>query len=217
MKTFAVIGLGRFGRTIAAELFNMGCEVLAVDKSMELVNLVSDSVTRAVCADAKNEENLRELGIKNYDCVIVSIGNDLTDSVLITLTLKEMGISELVCKARDLQHKKLLEKIGANKVIIPEQEAGIKTAVSLVSNNIMDIINLSDEYSIADIAVLESWKGKTIAELDIRKKYKVNVVAVKDKTGEKITVAPTAEYAFREGDIAVVIGSADGISLLSDI
>lgn len=215
MKTFAVIGLGRFGMAVASQLFNMGYEVLAVDKSMELVNAVADSSTRAVCADAKEERVLKNLGIKNYDCVIVSIGDDITDSILITLMLKEMGVKKVVCKARDNRHKKALEKIGADRVVIPEQEAGVKTAVGLISNNIMDIINLSDEYSIADIIIAQSWIGKTIAELGVREKHGVNIVAVKD--GGNINITPSANYMFKDGDIAVVIGSAEKINLLSDM
>lgn len=216
MKTFAVIGLGRFGMSAAAQLFNMGYEVLAVDKNMELVNEISDYVTRAVCGDAKEESVLKALGIRNYDCVIVAIGGDITDSVLITLMLKEAGIRQIVCKAMNNQHKKVLEKIGADNIIIPEQEAGIKTAIGLVSNNIIDVINLSGEYSIADTAVPKSWVGKTIAELGVREKHGVNIVAIKDRAGSgEINITPSAGYVFREGDVVVIIGSTQQINMLS--
>lgn len=201
---------------VAAQLFNMGYEVLAVDKNMELVNAAADYVTRAVCGDAKEESVLKALGIKNYDCVIVAIGGDITDSVLITLMLKEAGIKRVVCKAMNNQHKKVLQKIGADTIIIPEQEAGIKTAIGLVSSHIVDIINLSDEYSIADTAVPKSWAGKTIGELGVREKHGVNIVAVKDKeNSKKINVTPSADYAFKESDIAVIIGSTQAINELT--
>lgn len=213
-KTFAVIGLGRFGMAVASQLFNMGYEVLAVDKNMELVNAAADNVTKAVCGDAKEERVLKALGINNYDCVVVSIGDDITDSILITLMLKEIGIKQIVAKARDSQHKRALEKIGADSVVIPEHEAGVKTALGLVSSNIMDIINLSEEYSIADIAVSKHWTGKSIAELGIREKYGVNIVAVKSRSG--VNVSPSAMYVFDADDVAVVIGTAENINLLNE-
>lgn len=218
MKTFAVIGLGRFGTAVASQLFNMGYEVLAVDRNMELVNAAADSVTRAVCGDAKEESVLKALGIRNYDCVVVAIGGDITDSVLITLMLKEMGVERVVCKAMNNQHKKVLEKIGADRVIVPEQEAGVKTAVGLVSNHIVDFINLSGEYSIADVAVPDGWVGKTIAELGVREKHGVNIVAIKDgESGDKVNIAPSAGYVFNKNDIAVVIGTAREINAISEM
>lgn len=215
MKTFAVIGLGRFGSAVAMQLFNMGYEVLAVDKEMENVNLVADYVTSAVCGDAKEEGVLKSIGIRNYDCAIVSIGNDLADSVLITLTLKEMGIGKIICKARDRQHEKILKKIGADTVIIPEHEAGIKTAVSLVSDHIIDIIDISDEYSIADRAIPESWIGKSIGELAIRKKFGINIVAIKNNSKKhEIDISPSADYIFKDTDIIVIAGKTTDINML---
>lgn len=216
MKTFAVIGLGRFGMAVAAQLFDMGYEVLAVDRNMELVNAAAETSTRAVCSDAKEESVLKALGIRNYDCVVVAIGGDITDSVLITLMLKEMGVKRVVCKAMNNQHKKVLEKIGADKVVVPEQEAGVKTAVGLVSSHIVDFINLSDEYSIADVAVPDKWVGKTIAELDVRGKHGVNIVAIKDGTADdKINITPSAKYVFNKNDVVVVIGAVHEINKLS--
>lgn len=218
MKTFAVIGLGRFGTAAAMQLFNMGYEVLAVDKSMETVNLISDYVTRAVCGDAKEESVLKALGIRNYDCVIVAIGDDITDSVLITLMLKEMGIKKVVCKARDNQHEKVLKKIGADTVIIPEQKAGIKTAIGLVSNRFTDIIDLSDEYSIVDSVVPDSWVGKSIAELSVRKRYDINIVAIKNQLDDKdVNITPLPEYKFRKTDIIVLIGKTTDINRLNNV
>lgn len=217
MKIFAVIGLGRFGMSVAMQLFNMGYEVLAVDKSMDKVNLISNYTTRAVCGDAKEESILKALGIKNCDCVVVAMGHDITDSVLITLLLKEMGIKKVVCKAQDNLHKKVLKKIGADSVIIPEQEAGIKTAAGLVSDRFMDIIDLSDEYSIADSIVPKSWIGKSISDLSVRKRFGVNIVAIKNQENDNdVNISPSPEYAFKETDIVVLVGKTTDINFLNN-
>ncbi|MCD8391443.1 MAG: TrkA family potassium uptake protein, partial [Firmicutes bacterium] len=151
MKTFAVIGLGRFGRTVASQLFSMGYEVLAVDINEELVNDISPFVTYAAAADAKDEAVLKELGVRNYDCAVVGITENLSDSILITLLLKEMGVKRVLCKALDENHKKILDKIGADYVIIPEDEVGVKTALHLASNSFFDWAELSSRYGIGDI------------------------------------------------------------------
>lgn len=218
MKTFAVIGLGRFGTSVAMQLFNMGYEILAIDKNMDNVNAISDYVTRAVCGDAKDENVLKAVGIRNYDCVVVSMGDDITDSVLITLTLKEMGIEQIACKAKNNMHKKVLKKIGADLVIIPEQEAGIKTAISLVSDRIVDIIDLSDEYSIVDTMVPRNWIGKSITDLSVRKRFGVNIVAIKNQLDDSdVNISPDPEYKFKETDIVVLVGGINAINKLNNM
>ncbi len=215
MKTFAVIGLGRFGKSVATQLFNMGYEVLAIDSNMENINLIADNVTSAVCGDAKEESVLKSVGIRNYDCVVVAMGDNLTNSILITLLLKEMGIKKVVCKARDNQHKKVLKKIGADTVIIPEHEAGMKTAISLVSERFTDIVDLSDEYSIMDCAVPKSWISKSIAELCVRKKFGVNIIAIKNQFDENdVNITPSPEYVFKETDIVVLVGKTTDINMI---
>lgn len=215
MKTFAVIGLGRFGISVAVQLFNMGYEVLAVDKSMEKINAVSDYVTQAVCADAKEESTLKALGIRNYDCVVIAIGGEISDSVLVTLSVKELGVGHILCKAMDKQHKKVLQKIGADTVIIPEHEAGIKTATNLVSKNFVEIIELSDKYSIVDTVVPDKWVNKKIEELSVRKKYGVNIVAIKNAADETdVNITPEPGYVFKSTDIIVVVGSNEAINML---
>ena len=205
MKTFTVIGLGRFGTSIATQLFNMGYEVLAIDKNMDKINAIANLVTRAACTDAKDESLLKQLGVKNSDCAIVCIGgDDITDSVLTTLALKDMGVKQVVCKAKDNMHKTVLKKVGADNVIIPEQEAGIKAAIELVSDRLLDIIELSDEYSIVDAVVPNTWIGKSIMELSVRKKYNVNIVAIKSNNGGKVNISPEPEYKFKDTDIVAV-------------
>lgn len=216
MKSFAVIGLGRFGRAVARQLFEMGNEVLVVDKTMDNINEIADYVTRSVCADSKDEGVLKSIGITNYECVIVAIGDNITDSVLTTLTLKELGIKHVICKARGVQHEKILKKIGADMVIVPEQEAGVKLAISLVSNHLLDIIRFSDDYSIADSAVPQSWVGKSIIDVGVRKKYGFNIIAVKNKKDEKnINITPGPDYIFTEDDIVLLVGKTTDINFFN--
>lgn len=217
MKTFVVIGLGRFGIAVATQLFNMGYEVLCIDKDINKVNAVADSVTQAICADAKDEHVLKAMGIRNYDCAVVAIGGELSDSILVTLLLKEMNLPKIVCKALDRNHKKVLQKIGADTVIIPEFEAGKKTAVNIVSNSITAYIELSDRYSIAEVVTPKGWVGSSIRELDLRRKYSVNVVAVMNgsETAE-MNVTPSPEYVFQETDIIIMIGEIETINALNE-
>ena len=206
MKTFAVLGLGKYGAAIACQLFNMGYEVLAVDKDMNKVNAISDFVTQAVGADIKDETTMNSLGISNCDCVIVATG-DLSTSVLAVLYLKEMGIKKIICKAIDKNHEKVLNKIGADMIVIPEYEMGIKTAISLVSGNVIDYIELSEEYSIIDRAVPSSWINKTIAQLNVRSKYGINIIAIKNNENlDEVIIAPGADYKFNSTDIVVFVG-----------
>jgi len=217
MKTFVVIGLGRFGSAIAIKLFEMGHEVLVIDDNESAVQNFSDKVTHAVTTNARDIKNLNALGIRNYDCAIVAIAQDVEDSVLITLALKELGMKEIVCKARDAQHKKILEKIGADRVIIPEQEMGIKTAVKLGSTNLMDFIELSDTFGICEIKVPAKWVGHGLVELDIRRKYRVNVIAVKNECCADVTAVPGPDYIFKDKDILVILAKNEHINSLSVI
>ena len=190
MKSFLVIGLGRFGRAVACELGSLGHEVLALDNSEENVQHIADSVTQAICGDAQDEAVLRSLGMRNYDCAIVAIGTDLAASIVITMNLKELGVPQVVCKAEGDMQKRALEKIGADKVLIPEREAGVKLAQAVTSSSILDFIELSDQYGIAELTLPEAWVGKTIRELNIRAKYGVNIIAVRENG--KINVVPDA-------------------------
>lgn len=217
MKSFAVIGLGRFGMAVVKKLFSMGYEVLAVDIDMEKVNTVADFATKSVCADAKEEGVLKQLGIKNCGCVVVAIGNNITDSMLTTLALKEMGIERIVCKARNAQHKKILKKIGADEVVIPEYESGVKTAIGLVSNKFIDIIDISEEYGIENTRVPESWVGKSIGELSVRKHFDINIVAIRNSGNERdVNINPSPEYKFKLDDIIVIVGKTEDINRLNE-
>ena len=204
MKSFIVIGLGRFGSETAKSLYRQGCEVLAIDISAELVQQIGEEVTQAVVGDARDKEVLRALDAKSFDCGIVAIGDSLGDSVLATMNLKELGVSYIVCKARNETHKQVLNKLGADRVVIPEKENAVRLAKSLGSTNVLDYIELSEDYGIIETPAPEKWDGKSLIELNVRAKLGVNILAVK-RDGE-ITVSPTADYRILKGDTLVVLG-----------
>lgn len=208
-KQFAVIGLGRFGRSIARCLHGMGYDVLAVDRSYELVQSFSDEVTHVVQADTTDENALKALGIRNFDVVIVAIGEDMQANVLTVVQLKELGVSYVVAKARNLLHGKLLEKIGADSIVYPERDMAKRVAYGLTSRNIMDYIELSPEYSIAEVGVPASIAGKSLIESNVRAKYGLNVVAIKRQ--DRVIVPPNPQDVIEKDDIIVVVGSNEGM------
>ena len=206
MKSYIVIGLGRFGSQVARELCRLGCEVLAMDISSELVAQVSNDVTHAVVGDGQDKEVLRALGAREVDCGIIAIGDDLAASVLVTMNLKELGISQIICKAHDETRRRVLEKLGADRVVIPEQEQAARLARSLSSHNVLDYIELSEEYGIIEIPSPAGWKGKSLKELNVRAKLGVNILAI--RRGGRINVSPGADFTFEEKDIVVVLGDS---------
>lgn len=218
MKTFVVIGLGRFGTAVATELSALGHEVLAIDAREENVQSIADQVTHAVTADARDPAVLRALGVRNYDCAIVGLGSDVGNSALITLNLKDLGMKRVICKARSHVHRKVLEKIGADRVVFPEHEMGTKLAQGLSSSNVLNFIEVSDDYSILELAVPKSWRGKTIRELDVRNAFHVNLIAVrKSGQGGPLNVAPGADYRLEQGDNIVALGRSEDINLLHEV
>lgn len=212
MKNFIVIGLGRFGAAVAKELCELGNQVLAVDQDRNLVQEIADQVTHAVVGDGRDPEVLRSLGVKDYDCAVVAIGNDVGNSALVTMRLKEAGVPKVICKAQSHVHKRLLEKIGADRVVFPEHEMGITVAQGLAHSNIINFIELSPEYGIVEVDLPNGWAGQTIRELDIRAKFKVNVIAVRQ--GQEINVAPGADCVLNHGDRLLVLGEDRNISAL---
>ncbi|NOU90072.1 NAD-dependent epimerase/dehydratase family protein [Paenibacillus sp. LMG 31460] len=203
-KQFAIIGMGRFGSSVAKTLSQLGFEVLAIDHREETVQEVSAFVTHAVQADSTDEEALRALGIRNFDVVVVAIGEDIQASILTTLILKEMGIPTTVVKAVNDLHGKVLKKIGADKVVYPERDMGQRVAHHLISSNIIDYIELSADYSIVEIKVSTQMIGKSLKQLDIRAKYGCNVIAIKQN--EQLIIPPSAEEPLRIDDILVLVG-----------
>lgn len=212
MKQFVVIGCGRFGSSVAKTLYDLGHEVLAIDLDEEKVQEISDSVTCAVQADVTDEKVLAELGIRNFDVVIVSIGSNYQASIMATLIAKDLGVKKVIVKAHDELHGKVLSKIGADRIIFPERDMGVRVAHNLVSSNILDFIELSPDYSILEIAALEKWSNRTLKELRLPTKYGINVMAI--KRGDDINVSPYADDIILEGDVLVVIGSTKDIEKL---
>ena len=215
MKSYIVIGLGKFGSRAAKRLYELGCEVLAIDRNGDLVQPMSSQVTQAVVADARDKDVLRALGAKDFECAIVAIGDNLADSVLATMNLKELGVPYIVCKASDDTHRQVLLKLGADRVVIPEQEQADRLAKSLSSPNVLEYIELSEEYGIIEVPVPKRWIDKTLIELNVRAKLGVNIIAI--ERDEKINVSPGADYKLLEGDILVVLGSSDALSAVQKL
>jgi len=215
MKSYIVIGLGRFGAEVAKRLQSFGCEVLAMDVESRLVQQVSGDVTQAVVGDARDKEVLRALGAGDFDCGIVSIGGNFGNSVLATINLKELGVPYVVCKAHDETHRQVLTKLGADLVVIPEQENAGRLARSLSTPNVLDYIELSDEYGIIEMPAPERWQGSTLKDLNIRAKLGVNIIAVK-RSGS-ITVSPAANYCIAADDILVVLGDSKALKAVQKL
>ena len=211
-KTYAVIGLGRFGTAVAERLYALGNEVLVVDNNAERVQRMESRVTYAVVADARDEEVLRSLAVRNYDCAVVATGSDLAASIVITMNLKELGVPQVICKAEGDTQKRALEKVGADKVVIPEREAGVKLAQAVTSSSILDFIELSDKYGIAEVQLPDVWKGKSLRELNIRAKYGVNIIAIRENG--QINVVPAVDAPLPEGCVLVAVGANDKLTRL---
>lgn len=214
-KQFVVIGLGRFGYAIAKELYILGNDVLAIDADEERIQSISDHVTHAVQADTTDENTLRTLGISNFDVAVITIGSNVQASIMTALLVKDLGVKYILTKAHNELHAKVLNKLGVNKVIFPERDMGIRVAHNLVSSNILDYIELSSDYSIAEIASPEEWFGKTLKDLNMRSNYGINVVAL--KRNSEVNVSPSADDVIQEGDVIVAIGGAEEINKIETI
>ena len=214
-KQFVVIGLGRFGASVAKTLYGLGHDVLAIDMDEDVVQEIADSVTHAVEMDATDENALRTLGIRNFDVAVVTIGENIQASVMATLLVKELGVKYIIAKGHSDLHAKVLKKIGADRVILPEKDMGVRVAHNLVSSSILDYIELSPDYSIIEINTPKEWHGKSLTELQLRSKYGINVMAIKRHS--EINISPVAEDKVEPDDIIVAIGSADELSKLENI
>jgi len=212
MKQFAVIGLGRFGASVAKTLHAAGYQVLGIDDAEERVRANLDNCTRAVEADATDEQALRALGIRNFDTVIVGIGGDIQSSILVTLMLKELGVKQVVVKAQSDLHGKVLYKVGADKVVFPERDMGSRVAKSLVASNILEYIELAPDFSILEFMVSERMIGKSLRHLDLRNRFGANIIAI--RRGNDFELAVRADDAVREGDVLVVVGRNDDLRRL---
>ena len=212
MKSFVVIGLGRFGTRIARKLYDMNCEVLAVDMDNEKIQQIADNVTQAVVGDARDKDVLRALGVRNSDCVIVAMAGDLSTSIFVTMNLKELDVPHIVVKAQGTMHQRILEKLGADTVVIPEREMADRLAHKLVEPSILDFIDLSEDYSLVEEQAPSSWFNKSIRDLSVRARLGINIIAVKN--GESFNIAPGADYIVRDGDVLIIVGKNDALAKL---
>lgn len=212
MKSYIVIGLGRFGAEMAVKLYECGEDVLAIDTDEALVDKIADRVTRAVAADAKDVDVLKKLGAGNFDRAVVAVGSDLAASALITMNLKSLGVPYILCKAHDDTYREILEKLGATRVIIPEREMADKLSLGLTSAGIMEYIEISDEYGIVEMAPPEAWIGKCIRNLDLRRKYNANVIALRQ--GDDLCIPPDIDAELDENTTLVMLGSYEMINSL---
>ena len=210
MKTFLVVGLGRFGTAVACKLQELGNEVMVIDENAEQVQKISDRVTYAVVGDARDEEVLESLGVKNADCAVVAIGDNLAANILVTLNLKSLGMPQVICKAKDDQQRRALEKVGADRVVIPEREMGLKLAQNLTSTSVLDYIELSSRCGIAEMKTPDTWVGKNLRDINVRAKYGVTVIAI--RKGRELSVTLDPNVALQESDILVILGENDRLT-----
>ncbi|MBU3911269.1 MAG: TrkA family potassium uptake protein [Candidatus Omnitrophica bacterium] len=217
MRQFAVIGLGRFGWSVAKTLSEKGHQVLAIDRNEELVQGASDFVTESVQVDSTDEKAMKAVGIMNVDVAIIGIGTNLEASILTALILKELGIQHIVARAVTEEHGKVLEKVGATKVVFLERDMGIRVANSLLSPSVLEHIELSPEFSIMETVPPQEFIGKSIRDLDVRAKHGLNIIGVRGKKPKtqngtcELNVAPKADYIIKQGDIFVIIGSNENL------
>ena len=205
MKSYVVIGLGRFGAELATRLYACGEEVMVIDMDEGLVDKIADRVTRAVAADARDVDVLRKLGVENFDRAIVAVGSDLGASALITMNLKSLGVPFVLCKAHDDTYKDILEKLGADRVIIPEREVADKLALGLTHAGVMEYIELSQEFGIVEMEPIPAWIGKTIRQLELRNTYGVNVIAVRSHE-DTIKIPPDIDTPIPADVVMVMLG-----------
>lgn len=213
-KEFAVIGLGRFGRAVVRTLTEKGFSVLGVDRDAPTVQYISESCTQAVVIDSTNEESLRALDIASFDTVIVAIGSDFESNLITTVALKSLGVRRVICKALSRRQKDILLRVGADRVVLPEADAGSRLAVELSAPHLLDQIPLGDSHSIIELSVPEWMYGKSLQELDLRNQYGANVVAVRHESS--VTVSPRAEQLLSENDVIVVIGRTQKLARLTE-
>jgi trk system potassium uptake protein TrkA len=212
MKRVVVIGLGIFGSQLARQLYEKGIDVVAIDKNKDVVQRIKDHSTKAVLADATDKEVLESIGIDAEATVVISFGEDLSASTLLTLYLKEMKVKEIIVKVPNEDYKRILLKVGASEAIIPEREIANKVARSIISPNVLEYLPISEDYTIVELAPPSSFIGKSLAELDLRKQFQLQVIAIRDVLLEKIQMVPRASSIIKDSDVLVIIGREEDIA-----
>lgn len=211
-KEYGVFGLGKFGATVALTLSGAGYEVVAVDSNEERVDAVADYVTSAMVADVTNPEVLENMGISNLDCVIIAISKDMEASVMTTLLAKEKGVPVVVAKAENTIHKRILEKVGADMIVFPERDMGARLAKNLMGGEFIDLVELSSEFSLVEVAVRKEWVGKSLRQLDMRNRYGLNIIGVKHQ--ETLEVNLSSDTPLEADMILVIVGKNDDLRRL---
>ena len=211
-KTYAVFGLGRYGYSVAKELVNCGADVIAIDSGEQIVNTLANELPFCKCADTTDIEVLKRLGVSTVDTVIVAMAGSIEASVMTVMLCKELGVPTVIAKCSSEMHYKILTKVGADKVVFPEKESGVRLAKNLLSSGFVDMIELNTEISMIELAVKKDWIGKNLLELNLRKKYSLNVVAIKENNNIDINVDPTLPL-HREMKL-IVVGNKNKLSKL---
>ncbi|MCA0753741.1 TrkA family potassium uptake protein [Paenibacillus sp. N4] len=214
-QQYAVIGLGRFGSSVANELINLGYEVLGIDRNEKIIEEAGERLTHSIIGDTTDEEVLKAIGIRNFDCVIVAIGDDIEASIMTTILLKDLGVPKVVAKALSELHGKVLHKMGVDRIIFPEREMGARVANQIVSPNLLDYIELSKDYTIAELSATKKIAGRSLKDLDTRARHGCSIVAINNK--HDIVIAPTADSVIEEGNIMVVIGTNEQIDKFESV
>lgn len=213
-KSFLVIGAGRFGKSVARTFNELGHDVMLVDKDEALIQLMSNEVTNVLIADATSESCLKSLGIRNFDAVVLAIGYDIQASIMAAILLIELGAKYVVSKAQTELHGKVLLKVGVNRVVYPERDMGHKLARGLIAPTIIDMIELSDDYSVVEVSAPKNMIGKSLLELNLRARYGISVIALRRNNGGKTLISPIATDFIEEKDIIVAIGENKSLNKL---
>lgn len=213
-KQFIVIGCGRFGSSVAKTLTKLGHEVMVVDRDADIIKDISEYVAHAVQMDALDEASFRTIGLRNFDVAVVAIGSDIEASIMATLIAKEAGVSTVIAKALTGIHGKLLTRIGADKIIYPERDMGMRVAYGIAAPNILDIIEFSPDYSIVETEALKEWENKSLMELDLSRRHGMTVIAI--KRGDKINIVPSFDEVIKKDDVVVILGSNDNLKKIRE-
>lgn len=211
-KTYAIFGLGRYGLAVANELVSNGSQVLAIDINSTIVNDAAENLPLCKCADVTDPEVINQLGIRNFDVVIIAMASNLESSVMATLLCKEAGVETVIVKCANEMHQKILSRMGADKVVFPESESGIRLAKNLLSSGFVDMIELSDDVSVLELDLKPEWVGKNLLSLNLRKKYSINVVAIKN--GNDICIDIDPEKILEQGTKLIVIADTAKLNKL---
>lgn len=216
-RQYAVLGLGIFGSTVAKTLSNYDCEVLALDNDIKCVNRMADIVTQAMQCDITDIDQLRTAGAGDCDVAIVGMGNHLEETVLAIINLKELGVPYIVAKAKNKRYMQIFTTVGADRIVRPEKEMGTQVAKSLLSNNIVEMFDIDNEYSMVEIEAPFSWVGKSLRELDARKRFGINVLGIRRPQNQKLSLSPDADYIIDACDHLVVIADRNNFTRLEEL